>query len=261
MKILEQTPILLTLQYRPIGFWLMGSLLIIIGIGIFTFGSETPILTCYRERVTAGYCERTILYHRVSSQVEQFKISELQKIEIKTGRFRWQAEEESYPSARGYYHILLYLDGNRIFPLFLYGKKNFTEQAAIVEHIKAFLHNPEQISLIIRRSNRWISYPISGVFIFIGLMAQLRQVITVTFDKLGEHLITNQWRISGIQMIQDLDNVIAVEVESSWFLSQIRLVLKSGERISLTSKSIGRVNKQNLANNITRFLGENKRCS
>lgn len=260
MKILEQTPTLLTLQYRPIGFWLMGSLLIIIGIGIFTFGSEMPILTCYRERVTAGYCERTI-FHGVSSQVEQFKMSELQKIEIKTGRFRWQAEEESYPSARGYYHILLYLDGNKILPLFLYGKKNFTEQAAIVEHIKAFLHNPGQISLIIKQSNRWISYPISGVFIFIGLIAQLRQVITVTFDKIGEHLITNQWRISGIQTIQDLDNVIAVKVESSCFLSQIRLVLKSGERIALTSKSIGRVDKQNLADNITCFLWENKRCN
>ena len=82
MKILEQTPTRLTLQYRPLGFWLMGSLLIIIGIGIFTFGSETPILTCYRERVKAGYCKRTILYRWVSSPVEQFKISELQKIEI-----------------------------------------------------------------------------------------------------------------------------------------------------------------------------------
>lgn len=254
MKILEQTTTLLTLQYRPIGFWLIGSLLIIIGIGIFTLGSETPILTCYREPVTAGYCERTILYHGVSSQVEPFKLSELQKIEIKSGPYRWQAEEESYPSAKDYYHILLYLDGNKTFSLFLYGKKNFTEQAAIVEHIKTFLHNPKQIPLIITQSNRWISYPLSGVFILIGLMAQLRQVITVTFDKIRKHLIIHQWRISGIQTIQDLDNVIAVEVESSWLLNQIILILKSGERISLTSKSIGRVNKQNLADNITRFL-------
>ena len=258
MKILEQTSTRLTLQYRPLGFWLMGSLLIIIGIGIFTFGSETPILTCYRERVKAGYCKRTILYRWVSSPVEQFKISELQKIEIKTGRFRWQAEEASYPSTRDYYHIILYLDGNKIFPLFLYGRKKFAEQVVIAEHIKAFLHNPDQISLIIKQSNRWISYPVSGIFIFIGLIAQLRQIITVTFDKIGKHLITNQWRISGIQTIQDLDNVIAVEVESSWFLSQILLTLKSGEYISLTSKSIDRVNKQNLADNIMLFLKQGR---
>jgi hypothetical protein len=144
MKILEQTPTLLTLQYRPLGFWLMGSLLIIIGIGIFTFGSETPILTCYRERVTAGYCERTILYHWVNSQVEPFKISELQKIEIKTGHFRWQAEEESYPSAKSYYHILLYLDGNRISPLFLYGKKILLSKPLLLSTLKLFFIIPSK---------------------------------------------------------------------------------------------------------------------
>ncbi|NJO18277.1 MAG: hypothetical protein HC877_21845 [Thioploca sp.] len=140
MKILEQTPTRLTLQYRPLGFWLMGSLLIIIGIGIFTFGSETPILTCYRERVKADYCKRTILYRWVNSPVEQFKISELQKIEIRTGHFRWPAEEASYPSAsaRDYYHIILYLDGNKIFPLFLYGKKNLLSKSLLQNTLKLF---------------------------------------------------------------------------------------------------------------------------
>lgn len=171
MKVVKQTAVLLTLQYRPMGFWLIGGGLIITGIGILICWNESTSLICHRQSITTGDCQQTV-----------------------------------------------------VCPL-----------------MKAY-------------SNHWITYLLSSIFIIVGWIAFLRQVITVTFDKNRKYLIIEQRRISGIQTIQDLDNVTATQVELSWFLSQLVLVLKSGERIPLTSKSIGKINNHNLADKITGFL-------
>ena len=106
MKVVKQTPVLLTLQYRPRGFWLIGGWLIIMGIGIPTFGSETISLICHRESSTAGYCQQTMVYP-LSSQRKKFQLRELQKITLESGYFRWQPDE-SYSAAKLYYHIIFH---------------------------------------------------------------------------------------------------------------------------------------------------------
>ena len=255
MKVIKQTPILLTLQYRPVGFWLIGGGLIIMGIGIFIFGSEAISLVCHRESTTVGYCQQTVSYPLMSWQLKKFQLSELQKITVESGYFRWQAEEFYSATKKLYYHVILHLANQEKLALLPTGKKDFAQQSALAEQIKAFLKNPQQVSLMIKYGNHGILYLlISSILIIMGWIAQLRQVITVTFDKGGEHLIIEQRRISGIQIIQDLDNVIAIKVELSWFLSQLVLVLKSGERVPLAFKSLGKINNQNLANKITCFL-------
>jgi hypothetical protein len=255
MKVITQTPILLTLRYRPMGFWLIGGWLIIMGIGILIFGSETISLICHRESATVGYCQQTVSYPFISLQLRKFQLSELQKITVESGYLRWQANEFYSAAKKLYYHVILHLANKEKLALLPTGKKNFAQQAALAEQIKAFLENPQQVSLRIKYGNHRIIYLlISSILIIMGWIAQLRQIITVTFDKGGEHLIIEQRRISGIQIIQDLDNVIAIKVESSWFLSQLVLILKSGERVPLTFKSLGKINNQNLADQITVFL-------
>jgi hypothetical protein len=171
MKVVKQTAVLLTLQYRPMGFWLIGGGLIITGIGILIFWSEATSLICHRQSVTTDDCQQTVV-----------------------------------------------------------------------------------CSLMKAYSNHWITYLLSGIFIIVGWIALLRQVITVMFDKNRKHLIIEQRRIFGIKTIQDLDNVTDIKVELSWFLSQLVLVLRSGERILLNSKSISKINNQNLVDKITDFL-------
>ena len=252
MKIVKQTPVLLTLQYHPIGFWLIGGGLIIMGIGIFTFWSEAVSLNCHRESTTAGYCQQIVVYPFMSPLQKKFQLSELQKITVENGYSHWQPDE-SYSADKFYYHIVFYLTDNEKFALLPTGKRNLAQQSALAEQIKTFFNNPQQVSLTIEYSNHWLTYLLSSILIIMGWLVQSRQIITVTFDKIGNHLIIDQRRLFGIQIIQDLDN-ITVKLESSQFSNQLLLIFKSGEQFPLTSKEISKINNQNLADKITRFL-------
>ncbi len=221
MKVLEQTPNQLILQNRPTGFWLLGNSFIIIGIGIIIFLSEALTLICHRESATEGHCKQTYSFPLYYSQTDTFKIPELPNIKIfKESHSKWI---NNYPS-----------------PL----------------RVKNFLNNPQQRDLVIKQSNYWITYSLGGVLIIIGFLTKLGYTITVTFDKTQQLLIMDRRRISRVQTIQSLANITAVKISNYFWLSQILLIMKSGEQIPITSPSLNTQNKQQIANKIIDFLDE-----
>ena len=143
-----------------------------------------------------------------------------------------------------------------------YGTTERTEQDAMAAKINSFLNNVNKTTLIIEQDNRWLIFLIGGILIIIGLLAELSQIVTVTFDKeVGSFKIERQGLL-GTQVIEhSMEDITEVKLKiSSYFnsktmLYQVIMELSPNETILLTSNnSIGKARKQKIVDEIREFI-------
>jgi len=204
-----------------------------------------------------GRCELKHSHFLMTSKTI-FSINELKGTEVVMTPTR---RMDSFFIQQPLYQVILLTATEKI-PLSLYGTVDREKQEVMADQINTFLNTSPETSLVIEQDSRWFIYFLGSFFIIIGLLAELRQVITVTFDKAMDSLTIERQGLLRNQVIEHpLEEIDEVKLNaSSYFnsktiLYQVVLVLKSGENILLTSNSsIGKTGKQKIVNEITSFL-------
>lgn len=259
MKIIQHTPTQLVLRHRPIALRALGSFLTIIGVVIIILFSKTSIFTCERVQSQQGSCELKHSYF-LMSQTIIISTNDLKSTEVVMTRTRGMS---SFFTLQPHYQVILLTPTEKI-PLTLYGTVSRDKQETMAAQINTFINNPDDTSLIIDIEPRWLIYLLGGIFIIIGLLAELSKIITVTFDKVVGGLKIEWQGLLGNEIIEhSFDKIIAVKLNTSshfnskTLLYQIVLQLKSGENILLTSNSsTGKARKQKIVDEITNFLAK-----
>ncbi len=257
VKIIQRPPNQLILRRRPLGLWLVGSFFTIVGVVVIILFSKASIFTCEREQVNQGNCELKQAYFLMSQKII-FSLNELKGAEIVTTHVRGM---DSFFLRQPHYQVMLLTQTEKI-PLTPYGTVNREKQDTVTAQINTFLHNLQETSLIIKQDNRWLVFFIGSIFISIGLLAELSQIITVTFDKaVGSFKIERQGVIRTQVSEHPLEEIAEVKLRiSSYFnsktlLYQVVLVLKSGQNILLSPNSHrNKARKQRIANEIANFV-------
>jgi len=260
MKIIQHTPTQLILKHRPIAHWLIGSFLTIVGVVTIILFSKASTFTCERIRANQGSCELKHSYFIMSKTII-LSIEDLTGTEVVISHSRGI---DSFFMLQPHYQLILLTPTEKI-ALSHYGTINREKQDIMADKINTFLNNPHESLLIIKRDNRWLSYLIGGFLIIVGLLAQLRKIITITFDKAVDSLKIERQGWLGNQVIEHpLEEIVEVKLNissyfnSKTFLYQVVLALSSGENILLTSNnSLGRARKQKIVDGITNFIAEN----
>ncbi len=257
MNILLHTPTQLVFRHRPLTLWLAGSFFTIIGVVIIILLSKASTFTCERAQPNQGRCE---LKHSnfVMSKIFIISINDLKGAEVVMAHTR---QMDSFFILRPHYRVILLTPTEKI-PLTLYGTTNHETQDAIAAEINAYIKNPDETSLLIKRDNRWLIYILGGIFIVVGVFAELSKIITVTFDKVVGELKIERQGLLGSQVIEHpLEDIIGVKLNtSSYFnsktiLHQVVLELRTDENILLTSNSsMGKARKQRMVDEIRHFL-------
>jgi len=251
MKIIHETPTQLILRHRPFILWLLGSLLTIIGVVIIILFSKTSTLICERGLSNQGHCELKHSHFFISKQIG-FSVNDLKDVQVVKSHSRWMDAE---------YRLILITPTEKI-ALTPYGTTERTEQDAMAAKINRFLKSVNKTTLIIEQDNRWLIFLIGGILIIIGLLAELSQIVTVTFDKeVGSFKIERQGLL-GTQVIEhSMEEITEVKVKSSSYfnsktmLYQVIMELSPNETILLTSNnSIGKARKHKIVDEIRDFI-------
>jgi len=259
MKFIQHTPTQLILKHRPIAHWLIGSFLTIVGLVIIILFSKASTFTCERMQASQGSCELKHSYFIMSKTII-ISIKDLTGTEVVISHSRGI---DSFFMRQPHYQLILLTPTEKI-ALSHYGTMSREKQDIMADQINIFLNDPHESLLVIERDNRWLSYLIGGFFIIVGLLAQLSQIITVTFDKAVDSLKIERQGLLGNEVVEHpLDEIVEVKLNtSSYFnsktiLYQVVLVLSSGENILLTSNSsLGKARKQKIVDEMTNFLSE-----
>ncbi len=255
MKIIHDTPTQLILRHRPFILWLLGSFLTIVGVVIIILFSKTSTLICERGLPDQGHCELKHSHFFISKQIV-FSIKDLKDVQVVKSHSRWMDGVQG-PE----YRVILTTPTEKI-ALTPYGTTERTEQDAMAAKINRFLKRVDETTLVIEQDNRWLIFLIGGIFIIIGLLAELSQIVTVTFDKeVGGFKIERQ-SLLGTQVIEhSMEDITEVKVKiSSYFnsktmLYQVVLEIRPNETILLTSNSsIGKARKQKIVDEIRHFI-------
>ena len=255
MNIIHETPTQLILRHRPFILWLLGSLLTIVGVVIIILFSKTSSLICERGLPDEGHCELKHSHFFISKQIG-FSVNDLKDVQVVKSHNRWLNGIQS-PE----YRLILITPTEKI-AITPYGTTERTEQDAMAAKINRFLNNVNQTTLIIEQDNRWLIFLIGGILIIIGLLAELSQIVTVTFDKeVGSFKIERQGLL-GTQLIEhSMEDITEVKLKiSSYFnsktmLYQVIMELSPNETILLTSNnSIGKARKQKIVDEIRDFI-------
>lgn len=258
MKIIKRTPNQLILQHRPIGIWLMGSILTIVGLVIIILFTRASSLTCQRISPSQGSCELTRSHFLISKTII-VSINDLKGAEVVMNHTR---QIDGFFILKPYYRVILIIPTKRI-PLTVYGTITHDQQEAIATKINAFLKKPVKTSLFIERDQRWLIYLVGGIFIVVGLLAELSKIITVTFDKiLGTLTIEREGLLRTDVFEFPMEDIIGVKLKSASLFNtekmgshyQVALELKSDKELPLTKKSTLKANKEEIIHEITNFL-------
>ena len=125
------------------------------------------------------------------------------------------------------------------------------------------MKNTVKTSLFIERDQRWLIYLVGGIFIVVGLLAELSKIITVTFDKiLGTLTIELDGFLRTNVFEFPIEDIIGVKLKrASLFNSekvgshyQVALELKANKELPLTKKSTFKIKKEDIVQEITNFL-------
>ena len=257
MKLLQHTSTQLIFRHRPIALWLAGSFFTIIGVVIIILLSKASTFACERALPNQGRCELTHS-NFVLSRTAVLPIQDLKGAEVVMTHTR---QMDSFFLRQPHYRVLLLTQTEKI-PLTLYGTTNHEPQDAIAAEINAYLNNPHETSLLIAWDNRWLAYILGGIFIVVGLFAELSKIITITFDKVVGELKIERQGLLGTQVIEHpLEDIVEIKLNtSSYFnsktvLYQVVLRLRSNENLLLTpNSSKGKTRKQEMVEEIKNFL-------
>jgi hypothetical protein len=255
MKIIHHTPTQLILRHRPFIFWLLGSFLTIVGVVIIILFSKTSTLICERGLSNQGHCELKHSHFFISKQIV-FSIKDLKEVRVVKSYSRWMIGVQE-PE----YRVILITATEKI-ALTPYGTTERAQQDAMAAKINGFLQHVNITTLAIEQDNRWLIFLIGGIFILIGLLAELSQIVTVTFDKeVGSFKIERQSLLGAKVIEYSLEDIIDVKVKiSSYFnsktmLYQVIMEIIPNETILLTSNnSIGKARKQKIVDEIRQFI-------
>ena len=258
MKIIKRTPNQLILQHRPLGIWLMGSILTIVGLVIIILFTRASSLTCQRVSPSQGSCELT-RSHFLMSKTIIVSINDLKGSEVVMTQTR---QMDGFFILKSYYRVILIIPTKRI-PLTVYGTTTPDQQEAIATNINTFLKNKTKTSLFIERDQRWLIYLVGGIFIVVGLLAELSKIITVTFDKiLGTLTIAREGFLRTEVFEFPMEDIIGIKLKSASLFNsekagshyQIALELKANKELPLTRKSTFKTKKEKIIKEITNFL-------
>lgn len=258
MKIIKKTPNQLILQHRPIGIWLMGSILTIVGLVIIILFTRASSLTCQRISPNQGSCELT-RSHFLMSKTIIVSINDLKGAEVVMNHAR---QMDSFFILKPYYRVILVIPTKRI-PLTAYGTTTRDQQEAIANKINTFIKNQAKTSLFIERDQRWLIYLVGSIFIVVGLLAELSKIITVTFDKiLGTLTIEREGLLRTDVFEFPMEDIIKVKLKNASLFNsekegnryQVALELKSDKELPLTKTSTLKAKKEEIVKEITNFL-------
>ncbi|MEN8215937.1 MAG: hypothetical protein ABFS56_06085 [Pseudomonadota bacterium] len=260
MKLIQHTPTQLILKHRPIAYWLIGSFFTIMGVVIIILFSKASTFTCEQVQLNQGSCELKHSYGFIMSETLRIPIQEITGTEVVMNHTRGV---DSFFFLQPHYQLILLTPTEKI-PLSHYGTISREKQDIMADQINAFLNDHNETLLVIKRDNRWMSLLIGSIFIIVGMFAQLRRIITVTFDKAVGSLKIERQGLLGTQVNEHpLENITEVKLNtSSYFnsktvLYQAVLVLSSGENLLLTfNSSMGKARKQKLVDEMTNFLNK-----
>ncbi len=256
MKIIHHTPTQLILKHRPFILWLLGSFLTIVGLVIIILLSKTSTLICERGLPNQGHCELKHSYFFIYNKIV-FSLNDLKDVQVVKSHSRWMDSLQS-PE----YRVILITPTEKI-ALTPYGTTKRIEQDAMAAKINHFLKHVDETRLVIEQDNRWLIFLIGGIFIIIGLWAELRsQIVTVTFDKeVGSFQIERQSLLGAEVIEHSLEDITDVKVKtSSYFnsktmLYQVVMEIRPNETILLTSNnSLGKARKQKIVDEIRQFI-------
>jgi hypothetical protein len=252
MQIIHHTPTQLILKHRPFIHWLLGSFLTIVGLVIIILFSKTSMLICERglSDQDQGHCELKHSHFVISKQIV-FSLNDLKDVQV----------VKSHSVQGSEYRVILITPTEKI-ALTPYGTTERAEQDAMAAKINRFLKQIDETRLVIEQDNRWLIFLIGGIFIVIGLLAELSQIVTVTFDKeVGSFKIERQSLLGAEVIEHSLEDIIEVKVKiSSYFnsktmLYQVVMEIRPNETILLTSNnSIGKARKQKIVDEIRHFI-------
>jgi hypothetical protein len=257
MKIIEQTPTRLKFQNGSF-FWVLGGTLFglpffLAGLAVILFFGKVATLQCTRLEPKQVRCEY-IVSGLLTKKSIQIPVGELQGADV----------EVNQDSDGNTYRITLLTQNQGRVPFtdsFSSGREKYSK----ANQIKAFVNDPEQMSLQVNQDDRWFAYPFGSIFaiaggsiIFYALNISFKN--TYTFDRQTRDLKLSRQGLFGTSKKEfKLHEIKQAEVTESKDSDgdttyKAELVLRSGERLPLHGIVLSN-NYQKTVDTINQFLG------
>ncbi len=238
MRIVEQTSTVLKLEDKNnflsrFFISLFGIPFVLGGLAVLIFFDKLTTLKCHRLEPTQVACE-VIASGLFGKKITSIPAGQLQSATVEVNR----------TSDGGSYRIALITKNKTIPFTFLYHSGTGKYQKA--KQINAFLNNPQQMSLKIQEDDRWLAYPLGGVFALVGggiIFGSLMWKIPTSciFDKSSNLVYWNKKNLFQSETReQRLDEIREVKViETNYSINddkiyKLVLSLRSSQQISLS---------------------------